>query len=117
MGQSVVALMFGVKASDLNRDELSNDYGWLWDSLPSDERPDDAYEGDAIGFPVAVSGGYDEEDYDLGTTCFLDEITTVHAEGIADAKQRWEAFAAWFSANCKGELPKAGLLLTRDERA
>lgn len=116
MGQSIVALMYGVKRSDMP-DGLRDDCeDWLWYGKLPDE-PRDAYEGDCLGFPVAVSSGYRDEDGDLGETCFLDEVEKVHADGIADAKQKWGAFAEWFQANCKGELPKPGLLLTRDERA
>jgi hypothetical protein len=115
MGQSVVALMYGVKRSELPdglREECDD---WPWYGELADG-PDDAYEGDCIGFPVAVSSCYSDED-NLGETCFLSEIETVHAAGIAAAKEKWAAFAAWFSACNLGKLPKAGLILTRDERA
>lgn len=116
MGQSIVVLMYGVKRSDLDNG-LRVDDDWPWERLPRDQRPDNAYEGDAVGFPIAVSGGADDEEGDLGETCFLSEITTVHSYGIAIAKEKWAAFAKWFKINCKGRLPKAGLLLTTDERA
>lgn len=116
MGQSIAALMYGVKRSEMPDGLRDAGDDWLWYGKLEDE-PRDAYEGDCIGFAVAVSGGGDDDEGDLGETCFLAEVAGVHSERIVAAKEKWKAFAAWFKKNCSGHLPKPELLLTRDERA
>lgn len=84
-------------------------------------RSRDAYEGDCVGFPIAVSSGaYDDEDELCGgdgEAFLLGEIETAYAKGIKSAKKRWEKFSERLKKQHGISLPPASLILTRDERA
>lgn len=121
MGQSVVALMYGVRASELDRRSLQDADGeWSWESgelsLEWGKCPTTAYEGDCLGFPVAASAGCSRDEGYLGETCKASEIPVQHLARVAAAKEKWDAFAAWLLKTHGKKLPKAELWITTDER-
>jgi hypothetical protein len=124
MGQSIVALMYGVRESKLPmrlRDEAGD---WIWDYCPEPKKrinhnksPHSAYEGDVLGFPVAASRGRNDDEGELGETVALSQVERVHAKHIQAARKKWDHFAKWLKEVHGEELPIAELWLTTDERA
>lgn len=129
MGQSVVALMWGIREDKATRKLLvgpsKEDYFWDDSKRPKEKqlaykeprRPRSAYEGEVLGFAVASSSGHDQDEGDLADTASIEDIEKTHAKYINAAMQRWEAFAAWVKEVHSKELPAPRLWLTRDERA
>lgn len=125
MGQSVAALMYGISSKTRG---LANDEGeGFWeDSSPGVPKskhypylkaPRFAYEGGVLGFPVACSSGMDPGEGDLGKTTPLAAVERAHAKQIAQARKKWDAFAAWAEREHGKKLPAPELWLTTDERA
>lgn len=121
MGQSVVALMYGISnRTEGLRDERGESF-WAYGS-PKEKRydqdgPRDAYEGEAVGYPVACSGGMDDDEDYLGESCRLSQLEQVHSAAIIRARVKWEAFAKWALETHGMALPPAELWITQDERA
>lgn len=124
MGQSVAALMYGVRKSKLPKNILDKDSGeFIWDTMPQEKRldrdklPRDAYEGDVLGFKVAASSSPDRDEGDLGETARVGDLAEVHAAFVKVAKKKWTEFALWLLKEHRLKLPPADLWITTDERA
>lgn len=130
MGQRVVALMFGVRASVLGPEYRVQggpfEGEWIWEEDgPHDLVPHTAYEGDCVGFKVAASVPDDDEDglvtYDESLGCAPGlspgELETAYAARIRLARAAWARFAAWLLGRSGLWLPEPQLLITLDERA
>ena len=118
MGQSVVALMYGVRESELPNDLRDKESGeFIWDGeLAWGDQPRSAYEGDCLGFKVASSVP-DNDEGDLGKTARAGDLEALHAKFVAKAKKRWKEFAVWLLKEHGRNLPPADLWITTDERA
>lgn len=122
MGQSVVALMYGINSNTKGlRDEHGEPF-WHDHSTPGkhldwDDAPRTAYEGEVVGFAVACSNGQDVGEGCLGETCLVADIERQHAKYIKVARKKWDTFAAWALKEHGKKLPPAALWITTDERA
>jgi hypothetical protein len=118
MGQSVVTVMYGIKASkELRNGDGENFWSVGAKRLDWDDSPRNAYEGCVVGFSVAVSGGCDNDEDYLGESCLFADFAKQHAKAIARAKRRWDKFAEWALKVHGRKLPAAALWITTDERA
>lgn len=122
MGQSVVALMYGIsnETKGLVDDEgepFWSEYSNTGKSYEVDDGPRNAYEGGVVGYPVACGPACNNDEGYLGEDCLLADIEQKHAEYIKAAREKWNKFAAWALTEHGKELPQAALWLTTDERA
>jgi hypothetical protein len=101
MGQSAIAIFWGIKQPEVNLygedgggpiEQFEDLHGW-------DEAPQSPYEAEPplIGFYVAISGSGRKGAATI-TGCPVAEVEQVYAETLAVARARWTRFAEWLAA-------------------
>lgn len=116
MGQSVVALMYGISRETEGLFDAEGEPFWYGD-YEDDDGPRVAYEGEVVGYSVACSSGQYDDEGDLGESCLVADIKKKHAPHISEARKKWNRFANWALTKRGISLPPAALWLTTDERA
>ncbi len=120
MGQSVAAIMYGVREESgwhLRRGDDENDADGMLDLYGRGE-PDEDEGCVLLGYVVAVSHGWKRGAVPIEKCVALDDVpvTAPYAEAYRKAVERWEKFASW--AKTQGvPLPAARLWLTTVEVA